>query len=245
MHALTYHSHDGHAVDLYCERTWTPNLSEVRSTQWNYTLGARGITGSSRTTTETTITVTTRNPSDLDRLQALADTDVEALAPGTITVNGEWSQKAFIVGTDVQSPTPSPTLAIVTFRIVLCDGLWRHRLPAQRFTPVTVESGSALDMPRIRLQDLRTGHEPAVHRRREPLPLRRCDGAGRRVYDRHGHRVGEKHQGDRRERRCGGPFLQWRPRCREGVRILTWSGGFTIEFDLYESSGAPPWSTLS
>ena len=79
MHALTYRSHDGRAVDLYCERTWTPNLTEIRSTQWNYTLGTRGITGSSRPATETTITITTLNPNDLDQLQALADMDVESL----------------------------------------------------------------------------------------------------------------------------------------------------------------------
>ena len=73
---------------------------------------------------------------------------------------------------------------------------------------------------RVCLQDLRTGYEPAVHCRWEPLPLRRRDGAVRRVHDGHRHVFGEKHQGDRWQRRCGRPFLQRGERLRKRLRIL-------------------------
>lgn len=281
MHALTYRSHDGHAVDLYCERTWTPNLTEIRSTQWNYTLGTRGITGSSRPATETTITITTLNPNDLDQLQALADMDVESLSPGTLTINNEWTQKAFIVGTNVQSPAPSPALAIVTFRIVLCDGLWRHRLSTQRFTPMTADSGSMLDMPYDLPADLAC--PKTIQRISNPTAspcgfVCRIFGqatnpqftVGGNLYrfddvtvpsDGYMTVIGTSLEksikvtdgnGDVADRFCSGARGSGKgcgSYCFEpipsGESILTWSGGFTIEFDLYESSGVPPWSTLS
>ena len=207
--------------------------------------------------------------------------DVESLSPGTLTINNELDAKAFIVGTNVQSPTLSPALAIVTFRIVLCDGLWRHRLSTQRFTPMTADSGNVLDMPYDLPADLAC--PKTIQRISNPTAspcgfVCRIFGqatnpqftVGGNLYrfddvtvpsDGYMTVIGTSLEksikvtdgnGDVADRFCSGARGSGKgcgSYCFEpipsGESILTWSGGFTIEFDLYESSGVPPWSTLS
>ena len=146
MRELKYTSHDGTVIDLNDDDLWVADLQEMRGYAWTYTLATRGIKSVSRNASTAKMTVRTKTPAALDAAQTAFDADVQAVRPGTLTVDGEWTQQAYVVGSSL-GLVPWPEYAQVDYTIVLCDGVWRRALPVQHFFPMTAGTGSQIDLP--------------------------------------------------------------------------------------------------
>lgn len=146
MRELKYTSHDGTVIDLNTDSLWVADLQEMRGYTWTYTLATRGIKSVSRNASTAKMTVRTKTPAMLDAAQTAFDADVQAVAPGMLTVDGEWFQRAYVVGSSL-GLVPWPEYAQVDYAIVLCDGVWRRALPVQHFFPVAAGTGGQLDLP--------------------------------------------------------------------------------------------------
>lgn len=146
MRELKYTSHDGTVIDLNADDLWVSDLQEMRGYAWTYTLATRGIKSVSRNASTAKMTVRTKTPAVLDAAQTAFDADVQAVRPGTLTVDGEWTQQAYVVGSSL-GLVPWPEYAQVDYTIVLCDGVWRRALPVQHFFPIAAGTGSQLDLP--------------------------------------------------------------------------------------------------
>lgn len=146
MRELKYTSHDGTVIDLNADDLWVADLQEMRANTWTYTLATRGIKGVSRSATTSKMTIRTKQPTLLDDACALFDMDMRAQCAGTITVNGEWSQRAYVVASSL-GMLPMPDYAQLDCTVVLCDGVWRKALPTQHFFPVAAGTGGQLDLP--------------------------------------------------------------------------------------------------
>ena len=126
MRELEYASHDARSSTstlIVCGR----RLQEMRGYAWTYTLATRGIKSVSRNASTAKMTVRTTDPSRLDVAQTAFDSDVQAVTPGTLTVDGEWFQRAYVVGSSL-GLVPWPEYAQVDYTIVLCDGVWRRAM---------------------------------------------------------------------------------------------------------------------
>lgn len=146
MRELKYTSHDGTVIDLNDDDLWVADLQEMRGYAWTYTLATRGIKSVSRNASTAKMTVRTKTPAALDAAQTAFDSDVQAVTPGMLTVDGEWFQRAYVVGSSL-GLVPWPEYAQVDYTIVLCDGVWRRALPVQHFFPMTAGTGSQIDLP--------------------------------------------------------------------------------------------------
>ena len=146
MRELEYTSHDGTVIDLNADDLWVADLQEMRGYAWTYTLATRGVKSVSRNASTAKMTVRTTDPSRLDVVQTAFDSDVQAVRPGTLTVDGEWTQQAYVVGSSL-GLVPWPEYAQVDYTIVLCDGVWRRGLPVQHFFPMTAGTGAQIDLP--------------------------------------------------------------------------------------------------
>lgn len=146
MRELKYTSHDGTVIDLNTGSLWVADLQEMRGYAWTYTLATRGIKSVSRNASTAKMTVRTTDPSRLDMVQTAFDSDVQAVTPGMLTVDGEWSQRAYVVGSSL-GLVPWPAYAQIDYTVVLCDGVWRRALPVQHFFPMTAGTGSQIDLP--------------------------------------------------------------------------------------------------
>lgn len=155
MRELKYTSHDGTVIDLNTDDLWVADLQEMRGYAWTYTLATRGIKSVSRNASTAKMTVRTTDPSRLDVVQTAFDSDVQAVTPGMLTVDGEWFQRAYVVGSSL-GLVPWPEYAQVDYTIVLCDGVWRRALPVQHFFPIAAGTGSQLDLPTDLPTDLAT-----------------------------------------------------------------------------------------
>lgn len=146
MRELKYTAHDGTIIDLNADDLWVADLQEMRGYAWTYTLATRGIKSVSRNASTAKMTVRTKTPAVLDAAQTAFDADVQAVRPGTLTVDGEWTQQAYVVGSSL-GLVPWPEYAQVDYTIVLCDGVWRRALPVQHFFPMTAGTGAQIDLP--------------------------------------------------------------------------------------------------
>lgn len=146
MRELEYTSHDGTVIDLNADDLWVADLQGMRGYAWTYTLATRGIKSVSRNASTAKMTVRTKTPAILDAAQTAFDADVQAARPGTLTVDGEWAQQAYVVGSSL-GLVPWPEYAQVDYTIVLCDGVWRRALPVQHFFPTMAGTGSQIDLP--------------------------------------------------------------------------------------------------
>lgn len=146
MRELSYRTHDGRTIDLDCDDMWVADLREMRGYAWTYTLASRGIKSVSRNASTAKMTVRTTDPSRLDMVQTAFDSDVQAVTPGMLTVDGEWFQRAYVVGSSL-GLVPWPAYAQTDYTVVLCDGVWRRALPVQHFFPMAAGTSSQLDLP--------------------------------------------------------------------------------------------------
>lgn len=155
MRELSYRAHDGRTIDLDGDGLWVADLQDMRANAWTYTLAARGIKGVSRSAITSKMTIRTKQPTLLDDACALFDMDMQAQRPGRITVNGEWSQRAYVVASSL-GMLPMPDYAQIDCTVVLCDGVWRKALPTQHFFPTAAGTGGQLDLPTDLPTDLGT-----------------------------------------------------------------------------------------
>lgn len=120
-------------------------LTGLRSRIWDYSLAARGLTGITRKTRETTVAVKIHDsPDSLDLLRRLADADMAAGKPGMLIADGQWEAKAWITKSEPQSITP--TMVETQLTIVLADGVWR-RGTTEHHDPRADKAGGDLDYP--------------------------------------------------------------------------------------------------
>lgn len=104
----------------------------MRSREWSYSLGYRGITNVYRGARKVKQSLTVRDLAFADRMAGAFDEDVLKGTPGTVEV-GRWRQRAYVVGSETRTATDG--LVDLTLTIVLLDGMWRipHELS---FRPV-------------------------------------------------------------------------------------------------------------
>ena len=98
--------------------------SELRSYQWAYTIGAKRISGITRNARDVSLGVSAFDLSYLDSVRRAADADLVRGNPGTIEADG-WTQRAYIVGAEVDSYSESSESAQLKFKAVLLEGVWR------------------------------------------------------------------------------------------------------------------------
>ena len=119
-------------------------LTGLRGRAWDYSLASRGLTGVTRKTRETNVTVRIHDsPATLDLLCRLADADMAAGTPGTLIADGEWETRAWIPKSEPQTITP--TMVETQLTVVLLDGVWRRETTTHH-DPRT-DAGSGLDYP--------------------------------------------------------------------------------------------------
>ena len=120
-------------------------LAGLRGRVWDYSIGARGLTGIARGAREETVTVKIHDSTaTLDLLRRLADADMATGKPGTLVADGEWETRAWIAKSEPQSITP--TMVETQLTIVLADGVWR-RGTTEHHDPRTDKAGGDLDYP--------------------------------------------------------------------------------------------------
>ena len=120
-------------------------LAGLRGRVWDYSIGARGLTGIARGAREETVTVKIHDSTaTLDLLRRLADADMATGKPGTLVADGEWETRAWIAKSEPQSITP--TMVETQLTIVLADGVWR-RGTTEHHDPRTDNAGDDLDYP--------------------------------------------------------------------------------------------------
>lgn len=90
METIEYTAGNGESIGfegpLYGE-----TMPGLRGRAWDYSLASRGLTGVTRKTRETNVTVRIHDsPATLDLLCRLADVDMAAGTPGTLIADGEW-----------------------------------------------------------------------------------------------------------------------------------------------------------
>lgn len=98
--------------------------SELRSYEWTYTLGAKRISGMTRNAREVDLAVSSVNLAYLESVRRATDADLVRGNPGTLEADG-WSQRAYIVGADMDSYSESADTAQLKLAVVLLDGVWR------------------------------------------------------------------------------------------------------------------------
>ena len=120
-------------------------LAGLRVRVWDYSIGARGLTGITRGAREETVAVKIHDSTaTLDLLRRLADADMAAGTPGTLVADGEWETRAWIAKSEPQSITP--TMVETQLTIVLADGVWR-RGTTEHHDPRADKTGGDLDYP--------------------------------------------------------------------------------------------------
>lgn len=118
-------------------------LAGLRGRVWDYSIGARGLTGITRKTRETNVTVRIHDsPATLDLLRRLADADMATGTPGTLVADGEWETKAWIPKSEPQTITP--TMVETQLAVVFLDGVWRREITTHH-DPRTDKAGGDLD----------------------------------------------------------------------------------------------------
>lgn len=135
------------------------SIEGLRERRWEYDSGYRSITGVTRPVTDRKLSLTSVNPDLLDRLRLVADADIQNDSPGLITVNGEWSQHAYLTVTEVDGDVPSPSMQQVSLTATMLDGVWSSDMPTIRMYPNSSQQSpdGYLDLPTDMSYDLGIG----------------------------------------------------------------------------------------
>lgn len=136
-----YVSSTGERVSLDGPGVYIGVAEQLRSREWTYTLGWRTAINTSRDAREAVVTASFPDMAQADRLRRLADADVYRSTPGRVEVDGEWTQAAYIVKSEVGKVSRGFMQADVT--ILLLDGVWRRRRSRQ-FSPKPSSGGGGV-----------------------------------------------------------------------------------------------------
>lgn len=142
---LRYESGVGdEVVDLDCSKASVGTAAELRSREWSYELGRRGIRGAVRKAREASLEVKCTDMAELDRMRHVFERDVANGKPGELVAGEGWRTRAVFV-----SQEPSKiyrSFVAASLKAVLTDGIWRRGFTTQ-FIPTDGAGGAALDMP--------------------------------------------------------------------------------------------------
>lgn len=116
--------YDGSTVKLDSGPLHVGTATDLRSREWSYTLGHRGIAGAVRPSREASLELTCTEPAALDRARRVFDRDVRSGTVGELVCAGEWRTRALVTG---QSPsTVHMGFVSAKLTVVLVDGVWRR-----------------------------------------------------------------------------------------------------------------------
>ena len=104
--SFRYVSARGERADLNVPGADVGSAAALRGHVWSYELGNRVITGQSRPARTVDVEVSFGDPARADALRRAADRDVHDGTPGTIEADGQWVQRAYVLGFE-----PSPSAA--------------------------------------------------------------------------------------------------------------------------------------
>lgn len=144
MKSLVYKSATGRTVDLYSKKMWAGMIEKLRSHEWSFDLGYRNVTGVSRPASSADIQVLSTDHALLDSARQIFDADFIAQTPGTLTVNGEWSQRCLMAKSE--ATRTHPEIQGVAFTALLLDGVWRKPV-TQQYQPAKSAISDDLDLP--------------------------------------------------------------------------------------------------
>lgn len=147
MHRVRYEPGTGlarDAAELDGPLSFIGTGGGLRTRQWEYALGYRGISGVTRGAREVQTELKATSPDEAARLRHVFDRDVMAGTPGSIVVDGEWRTSAYVVGSE--PGTIYGAYLSTTLKIVLVDGVWR-RWHTESFPISVPQGGSFLDLP--------------------------------------------------------------------------------------------------
>ena len=149
------------AIDLYDPHgLMIGDISGLRKREWSYDAGYRSIQGVTRPVADRDLELTSVDSVMLDTLMNVADADLSNLTPGTITVNGAWTQRCYLTVSDPSGEVPSPRLQKITLTATLLDGVWRSDMPTISVQPNAPDddgSDGSLDLPADLSHDLGKG----------------------------------------------------------------------------------------
>lgn len=140
---IRYESSAGVSVALN-SGVYVGRPNDLFSREWDYKIGYRALATASRGARKVSFKAFFADMVQADAFRRCADSDVAKNAPGTIRV-GEWSQRCFVVGSEVGGIGNGYFVAKLT--MVLLDGVWRREATAA-FVPVRAAHGyEYLDLP--------------------------------------------------------------------------------------------------
>jgi len=144
MKTRTYTSSRGEIVDLTSKTLWAGRIDDFRSRGYGYDLGYRKIGVVTRPAREAEITVISLSTAALDEARSVFEADILSQTPGTLTVNDEWAQSAFVTAS--RPAYVNPDIQQVTLTFALMDGAWtREHVTA--FNLQVLATGTDLDYP--------------------------------------------------------------------------------------------------
>lgn len=110
-------------INLSGTRYSVGQATGLRFSAWTYTLVAAGLSGVTASACEATLTVQDRTPELFDRTGMIFGAEMALGKPGTLIVDGQWSQRCYVTQTATTSASriaDSPRTQAWT--VVLLDG---------------------------------------------------------------------------------------------------------------------------
>lgn len=158
MSRFAYIAANGDRYELDGDLRYSGIASEVRSSAWSYTLGAKRVTGLTRNARSIDVNVRSISIDAAERFRRAADGDTLNNTPGTFEADG-WIQSCYIVGAKLENVySPSDYIA-ATFTAVLLDGVWR-KATRKSFTHSAAIVNTELDFPYDYAHDYGIGTVP-------------------------------------------------------------------------------------
>lgn len=113
------------SIDLTSPDAMLQSPSSLRSSEWAFDLGNRGIRSAARKASTRKAVVFFRSRGALDDALARFAVDVEGDMPGTITAEHGWQQRALVLASE---PGVGGGSIAVSLTVALLDGVWRRWL---------------------------------------------------------------------------------------------------------------------
>ena len=114
---------------------FTQRALPLRSNRWSYEIFPNALSSIRRVARETECSMHFTDSAAFDAATQAFDADMQAGTPGTLVADGDWEQRAYIVGWSAEEVFENGISGKAT--VVLLDGVWR------RTTTVTLKRRSA------------------------------------------------------------------------------------------------------
>ena len=142
MHRVVYTSGStGETVQLDGDTAFVATGGGLRSRKWTRLLGSRSLRGAALNAREVKVDCIAYDAA-ADDLRRIADADVASKTPGTITVDGEWKCRCFVVESETSEVYYEAVKTKLT--VAMVDGYW-YRDKSKHF--VTGLDDGGIDHP--------------------------------------------------------------------------------------------------